>query len=102
MLSRAVASVFFEEHRPQKLPIHGLYAEVAHDSCLPCKRYCRAASHAAACRAAYRVPCKRTLTLSHDGCGWMGQCQQLLYVTYTGRPLLAALIGDRDGKFCHR
>ena len=23
MLSRAVASVFFEEHRPQKLPIHG-------------------------------------------------------------------------------
>ena len=28
MLSRAAASVFFEEHRPQKLPIHGLYAGV--------------------------------------------------------------------------
>ena len=52
MLSRAVASVFFEEHRPLKLPIHGLYAGVARDSCLPCKRYCRAASRAAACRAA--------------------------------------------------
>ena len=51
MLSRAVASVFFEEHRPQKLPIHGLYAGVAPDSYLPCKRYCRAASRAAACRA---------------------------------------------------
>ena len=51
MLSRAVASVFFEEHRPQILPIHGLYAGVACDSCLPCKRYCRAASRAAACRA---------------------------------------------------
>ena len=36
MLSRAVASVFFEEHRPQKLPIYGLYAVVARDSCLPC------------------------------------------------------------------
>ena len=61
MLSRAVASIFFEEHRPQKLLIHGLYAGVARDSCLPCKRYCRAASRAAACRApvallvAYRV-----------------------------------------------
>ena len=32
MLSRAVASVFFEEHWPQKLPVHGLYAGVAHDS----------------------------------------------------------------------
>ena len=51
MLSRAVASVFFEEHRPQKLPIHGLYGWVARDSCLPCKRYCRAASRATACRA---------------------------------------------------
>ena len=51
MLSRAVASIFFEEHRPQKLPIHGLYAGVARDSCLPCKRYCRAVSRAAACRA---------------------------------------------------
>ena len=51
MLSRAVASVFFEEPRPQKLPIHGLYAGVARDSCLPCKRFCRAASRAAACRA---------------------------------------------------
>ena len=51
MLSRAVASVFFEEHRPQKLPIHELYAGVARDSCLPCKRYCRAASRAAARRA---------------------------------------------------
>ena len=51
MLSRAVASVFFEEHRPQKLPTHGLYAGVSRDSCLPCKRYCRAASRAAACRA---------------------------------------------------
>ena len=60
MLSRAVASVFFEEHRPQKMQIHGLYAGVARDSCLPCKRYCRAASRAAACRAACRVPCKRT------------------------------------------
>ena len=48
MLSRAVASVFFEEQRPQKLPIHGLYAGVARDSCLPCKR---AARRAAACRA---------------------------------------------------
>ena len=51
MLSRAVASVFLEEHRPQKLPIHGLYARVARDSCLPCKRFCRAASRTAACRA---------------------------------------------------
>ena len=51
MLSRAVASVFFEEHRPQKLPIHGLYAGVTRDCCLPCKSYCRAASDAAACRA---------------------------------------------------
>ena len=51
MLSRAVTSVFFEEHRPQKLPIHGLYAGVVRDSCLPCKHYCRAASRAAACRA---------------------------------------------------
>ena len=52
-LLRAIASVFFEEHRPQKLPIHGLglYAGVARDSCLPCKCYCRAASRAAACRA---------------------------------------------------
>ena len=50
MLSRAVASVFFEEHRPQKLPIHGLYAGVARDSCLPCKCFCRAASRAATCR----------------------------------------------------
>ena len=51
MLSRAVASVFFEEHRPKKMPIHGLYAGDARDSCLPCKRYCRAATRAAACRA---------------------------------------------------
>ena len=51
MLSRAVASVFFEEHRPQKMPIHGLYAGVARDCCLPCKCYCRAASCAAASRA---------------------------------------------------
>ena len=51
MLLRVVASVFFEEHRPQKLPIHGLYAGVARDSCLPCKCYWRAASRAAACRA---------------------------------------------------
>ena len=48
MLSR---TVFFEKHWPQKLPIHGLYAGVARDSCLPCKRYCRAASRAAASRA---------------------------------------------------
>ena len=34
-----------------KNPIHGLYAGVARDSCLPCKRYCCAASRAAACRA---------------------------------------------------
>ena len=39
----------FEEHWPQKLPIHGLYVEVAYDSCLPCKHYCRTASCAAAC-----------------------------------------------------
>ena len=51
MLSWAVASVFLEEHRPQKLPIHGLYAGVARNSCLPCKRFCRAASRAAACRS---------------------------------------------------
>ena len=51
MLSRAVASVFFEEHWPQKLPIHELYAGVARDSCLPSKCYCPAASRAAACRA---------------------------------------------------
>ena len=50
MLLRAVASVFLKEHRPQKLLIHGLYAGVARDSCLPCKRYRRAASRAAACR----------------------------------------------------
>ena len=43
---------------PQKLPIHGLYARVARDSCLPCKRYCRAASHAAC-----RVPCKCSFSL---------------------------------------
>ena len=67
MLSRAVASVFFEEHRPQKLLIHGLYAGVARDNCLPCKRYCRAASRAAACRAACRVPCKRTFKLRLHG-----------------------------------
>ena len=62
-LSRAV---FCEEHQPQKLPIHGLYGGVVRDSCLPCKRYCRAASRAAAClscasRAACRVAHKRTL-----------------------------------------
>ena len=51
MLSRAVVSVFCEEHRPQKLPIHGLYAGVARDSCQPCRRYCRTASRIAACRA---------------------------------------------------
>ena len=50
-MAQAIASSFFEEHRPQKLPIHGLYARVMHDSCLPCKRYCRAASPAAACNA---------------------------------------------------
>ena len=68
MLSRAVASVFFEEHRPPKMLIHGLCAGVARDSCLPCKRYCRAASRAAACRAACRVPCKRTFIQSW---GWL-------------------------------
>ena len=57
-LSRAV---FFEGHQPQKLPIHGLYAGVARDSCLPCKCYCCAASRAAKCRTACCVPCKHTL-----------------------------------------
>ena len=47
-MSRAV---LYEEHLPQKLLIHGLYAEVALGSCLPCKRYCRAADRAVACRA---------------------------------------------------
>ena len=66
MLSRAVASVFFEEHRPQKMPIHGLYAGVTRDSCLPCKHYCRAASHAAACRVpvALLVPSRVNVPLA--------------------------------------
>ena len=48
---RLSPAVFFEEHQPQKLPIHGLYAGVVRDSRLPCKRYYRSASRAAACRA---------------------------------------------------
>ena len=70
MLSRAVASVFFEEHRPPKLPIYGLYAGVARDSCLPCKRYCRAASRAAACRTpvALLVSSRVNVPLETPGC----------------------------------
>ena len=66
MLSRAVVSVFFEEHRPPKMPIHGLYAGVTRDSCLPCKQYCRAASHAAACRVpvALLVPSRVNVPLA--------------------------------------
>ena len=66
-LSRAF---FLEKHRPQKLPIHGLYARVACDSCLPCKRYCRPCksrcnmSHAS--RAACRLSCKRTFMYMID------------------------------------
>ena len=55
MLSRAVASVFFEEHQPQKLPIYGLYAGVSRDNCLPCKRYCCAANRAEACRVPFAL-----------------------------------------------
>ena len=68
MLSRAVASVFFAEHRPPKMPIHGLYAGVARDSCLPCKRYCRAPSRA----AAYRAPV--ALLVTSRVCTFMGCC----------------------------
>ena len=80
MLSRAVASVFFEEHRPQKLPIHGLYAGLTRDSCLPCKRYCRAASRAAACRvpvallvaSRVNVPLKDAILSSLKDWWWPG------------------------------
>ena len=55
-LKIAARHIFLEEHWPKKLPIHGLYARVARDSCLPCKRYCRAASRAAACCVPVALP----------------------------------------------
>ena len=53
MLSRAVASVFFEEHRPQKCRYMDYMEEPRSRSRCSMSR---------ASRAACRVPCKRTLS----------------------------------------
>ena len=75
---------------------------VARDSCLTCKRYCRAA----ACRAACRVPCKCTMHSHrpgsiynrhwHDEVGlWHGLfcvCNCHLFMDYTVDTLLMMLL----------
>ena len=66
-LHRLSRAVFFGEHRHKKSPILGLYAGVAHDSSLPCGRYCCAAIRAAACHASIALLITSRVNLPLEG-----------------------------------